>query len=170
MEANLESNKDSMQNNEENNEDIYEIKEIGSSIEAEFVQITIDDAGIEYDLYPDDISDSYLFYDGTEGYHFVFLKGRISNIGQENISSRDIHCKIVLNNTYSYDARMTIMVRPNSITDYTLRPFEEASYYIYASIPDAALSEPLEGSFQIGFNNNFLSRGSPYDFNYMIEF
>jgi hypothetical protein len=166
----LESNKDSKQNNDENSEDIYEIKEIGSSIETDFVQITIDDLGIAYALYPDDTSNGYLFYDGTEGYHFVFLKGTINNIGRENISSRRIHCKIVLNNTYTYDAKMTIMANPSSITDFALRPFEEATYYIYADIPDAALSEPLECCFQIGFNNNFLSRGSPYDFNYMIEF
>ena len=166
----LESYEDSKQNNEENYENIYEIKEIGSSVETDFVLITIDDLGIEYDLYPDDLSSAYMFYEGTEGYHFVFLKGTINNIGQENIDSRRIHCKIVLNNTYTYDAMMTIMANPKSITDFALRPFEEASYYIYAAIPDAALSEPLEGCFQIGFNNNFLSRGSPYDYNYMIEF
>ena len=162
--------KETEQETEKEAANIYDLKQIGDSVDVGFATLTFEDIGISDELYPADTSSSYLYFEKESGYKYVFLKGRIKNTGSEDIDSRYVRGSILINGVYDYATEMTIMANPSSITDFAIRPFEEAMYYVYASIPEEAVTVKTDGLIHLSFNDGFKSGNTPAQYNYEFVF
>ena len=155
---------------EKESANLYELKQMGDSVDVGFATLTFEDIGVSDELYPADTSGSYLYFEDESGYKYVYLKGRIKNTGSEDIDSRYVKGNILINEIYDYETVMTIMANPSSITDFAIRPFEEAMYYVYASIPEDAVTVKTDGSIHLSFNDGFKAGNEPAQYNYEFVF
>lgn len=148
-----------------------EQKSLGDSIQLDFVSMSLDSINISDEIYPEETNGAHLYIKDTEGSKYVYLKGKIKNLGTVNINSYHFNGQIIINDTYSYYAELIIAANPISMTDYAITPFEEATYYLYANIPDDAIDIFNKGIIFISFNDNFEEgSGENCTYNYSIPF
>ena len=155
--------------NEEQKKETFEETELGSTFENSMIQISFDSIGISHELYPDDTSDLYSYEEARDGYQFVCLRGRIKNVGTEDVDSDFFKCTLTINGDYTYDAAMSLMTDPTTTIDYLLVPFEACTYVIYATLPEEAVSSMIDGNFIVRFNDDLYSRAEPFDHNMRIS-
>lgn len=147
-----------------------ETLEIGSVIEADWVQIHLDEIEISDIILPADTSGVHLYIDDVAGKQYVCLRGTLKNLSSVNLDSDEMGGKVVINDTYEYDIEMSIGANPAATTDYLLEPLGTSHFYIYANVPDDALALMKTGYMLLDFNENFGVTNGTGDYYYRIDF
>ena len=142
----------------------------GDTVELDFVTLTVDGVSIQDEIYPEDTSGVYLYYEDKENAAYIFLKGTIKNLAGENLESRYVQGKISINDFYNYDADLIIAPDPAALTDYALAPLQEAPFYLYASVPQEAVDLLEQGVITLSFNDMFAQESGGYAYNYQVPF
>lgn len=139
-------------------------------IEADWVQIHLDEIEISDIILPADTSGVYLYIDDVAGKQYVCLRGTLKNLSSVNLDSDEMGGKVVINDTYEYDIEMSIGANPAATTDYLLEPLGTSHFYIYANVPDDALALMKTGYMLLDFNENFGVTNGTGDYYYRIDF
>lgn len=143
---------------------------LGDSIQLDFVTITPAAVAIEDEIYPEDTSGVYLYIQDTAGSQYICLSGRMKNLAGENLDGRYFNGQITVNDTYTYDAVLSIAADPATTTNYALAPLQEATFYLYASVPDDAVELLQTGAVTMRFNDMFARETNGYAYSYKIPF
>lgn len=127
---------------------------LGEKYSLDFVEFTVDEVSCAQELLPDDTSGVYSYNSDQENQQYFYLKGKIKNIGGEAYSVEDVAGEIIFDDQYKYNATLEATQGDDFYGDY-LNPFEEATYYLYASVPDELLSQYKTVVFKLGIPENF---------------
>lgn len=143
---------------------------LGDTIETDFMTMTLGSVHIEDEIYPEDTSGVYLYIQDMADSQYIYLTGRMLNLAGENLDGRYFDGQITVNGTYTYDAELSIASNPAATTDYALAPLQEATYYLYAAVPDAAVERLEEGAVALRFNDLFARETNGYAYSYTVPF
>lgn len=139
----------------------FESVDYGTSINLDFLEMTVEGASIAEELYPTDTSGVYSYMSDKEGEQYFYLTGNMKNIGGKSYSVENMVVQFCLDDKYNYTGWLKADDGGNDFYGDYVKPFGQVKYYIYSSIPDELMNTYSTCKIRFGFQEEF--RGSYYD-------
>lgn len=129
----------------------------GETVSTPFVEITIDSIGTADEIKPENPDSVYRYLSDQEGETYIYAKCTIKNIGTEQFEyANNSYVQLVVDDKYKYTGSVNGDEGGNFSFIYAyLDPFESATVYLSASVPDELVSKYSKATFVYGFTENF---------------
>ena len=146
---------------------------LGDEINTDFFEMTIEKVLTSEELRPTETKGSYTYYENIEGETYLYITGKIKNIGGETYSAEMMDVRMIFDGKYKYYGRIAAEDGIDGFQGYHIKPLGSVRYYMYASVPDEIINTYSTCVVQFSFNDPFkdsrlFDRGE-YEFCYEIN-
>lgn len=128
---------------------------LGDTISLNFVEISLEEAGVSDTILPVDTSRGYSYISDNELEKYYYVTGVLKNLSGNAYSADDIFAEMVFDGKYTYSAYLIACAWSNSFYDDYVKPLGTVKYYIYASVPDELIESYSECILTFGFADSF---------------
>lgn len=133
---------------------------VGDTISLDFVEMTIEEAGIEDDIQRSITTGNVTRITGPkpeDGKQFLYIKGTIKNLDTDGLPVFDFFTGKFVVDGYNFEvsANDCDIITAEGQMLSTIDPLTTGSYIIYASIPDELVNSHTDTSFSFGFYDLF---------------
>ena len=132
---------------------------IGDQIKTDFIEITIDEAGLKPDLKTSIKSGNATHISGPgaeAGYQYAYIRGTIKNISKSELNDNGLKMEAILDD-YSYTNSSSSIIESNGSSVFNLSPLATYTYTLYVKIPDEIASNHKSFVIHMGFNEGLES-------------